>query len=185
MLNATDDSAIATNLGLDPQLCVRIASGNGKVIGCSVPNPAGPADMRIVHLGPREVSESATATQGVQAFFGPAPASTQARPAFSTFVASRRFRYSALCSRSSAIAQGLVGHTRLEVLLQTAFLRRHRACGASSLRRTVGPSLVGSASFFRWPSRLASLKGVVLVGPTDGERDLFDHHIGLDALCLN
>ena len=50
MLNATDDGAIATNLGLDPQLCVRISSGNGKVIGCSVPNPAGPADMRIVHL---------------------------------------------------------------------------------------------------------------------------------------
>lgn len=50
MLNATDDGAIATNLGLDPQLCVRIAGGNAKVVGCSVPNPAGQADMRIVHL---------------------------------------------------------------------------------------------------------------------------------------
>ncbi|MFT3923099.1 MAG: zinc ribbon domain-containing protein [Myxococcales bacterium] len=50
MLNTTDDGAIATNLGLDPQLCVRIAGGNAKVVGCSVPNPSGPADMRIVHL---------------------------------------------------------------------------------------------------------------------------------------
>jgi hypothetical protein len=50
MLNATDDGSLATNLGLDPQLCVRIASGAAKVIGCSVPNPSGPADMRIVHL---------------------------------------------------------------------------------------------------------------------------------------
>jgi hypothetical protein len=50
MLNATDDGSLATNLGLDPQLCVRIASGNAKVVGCSVPNPTGPADMRIVHL---------------------------------------------------------------------------------------------------------------------------------------
>ena len=50
MLNNTDDGSLATNLGLDPQLCVRIASGNAKAIGCSVPNTSGSADMRIVHL---------------------------------------------------------------------------------------------------------------------------------------
>jgi len=50
MLNATEDGAIATALGLDPQLCVRLASASAKVVGCSVPNPSGPADMRIVHL---------------------------------------------------------------------------------------------------------------------------------------
>ncbi len=50
MLNATDDGAIASSLGLDPQVCVRIASGDAKVVGCSVPNPAGQADMRIVLL---------------------------------------------------------------------------------------------------------------------------------------
>ncbi len=50
MLNTTDDGSLATNLGLDPQLCVLISSGNAKAIGCSVPNPNGAADMRIVHL---------------------------------------------------------------------------------------------------------------------------------------
>jgi hypothetical protein len=50
MLNGTDDESVATQLSLDPQLCVRIVAGSAKAIGCSVPNPGGPADMRIVQL---------------------------------------------------------------------------------------------------------------------------------------
>jgi hypothetical protein len=50
MLPGTEDTAVATGLGLDPQLCVRIVDGAAKAVGCSVPNPGGPADMRIVLL---------------------------------------------------------------------------------------------------------------------------------------
>jgi hypothetical protein len=50
MLDATDDQAVATGLGLDPRQCVRIVSGAAKVVGCSVPDPAGAASLRIVHL---------------------------------------------------------------------------------------------------------------------------------------
>jgi hypothetical protein len=50
MLDATDDQAVATGLGLDPQQCVRIVSGSAKVVGCSVPEPSGTASLRIVHL---------------------------------------------------------------------------------------------------------------------------------------
>ncbi len=50
MLEDTDDTAIATSLGLDPQQCVRIVSGSAKVVGCSVPDPSGNATLRIVHM---------------------------------------------------------------------------------------------------------------------------------------
>jgi hypothetical protein len=51
MLSSTQDGTIATNLHLDPQLCVRLTSGSAKVVGCSVTNPAtGKPDMRIVHM---------------------------------------------------------------------------------------------------------------------------------------
>ncbi len=50
MLDGTDDSALATKLNLDPQQCVRITSGTAKVVGCSVPDPAGTSSLRIVHL---------------------------------------------------------------------------------------------------------------------------------------
>lgn len=50
MLNATQDGVIATNLNLDPERCVRLVSGSAKVVACSVPNPGGDPDLRIVHL---------------------------------------------------------------------------------------------------------------------------------------
>lgn len=50
MLDGTDDAALATKLNLDPQQCVRITSGSAKVVGCSVPDPAGNSSLRIVHL---------------------------------------------------------------------------------------------------------------------------------------
>lgn len=50
MLDATDDEAVATGLGLDPRQCVRIVSGSAKVVSCSVPEPNGTASLRIVHL---------------------------------------------------------------------------------------------------------------------------------------
>jgi hypothetical protein len=50
MLNTTQEGLIATNLNLDPQRCVRLVSGSAKVVACSVPNPAGEEDLRIVHM---------------------------------------------------------------------------------------------------------------------------------------
>ncbi|HEX5657605.1 MAG TPA: hypothetical protein VFX59_10445 [Polyangiales bacterium] len=51
MLDHTDDSAIATELGLDPQQCARVTAGGAKVISCSVPDPSGkPSVLRIVQL---------------------------------------------------------------------------------------------------------------------------------------
>ncbi len=51
MLDHTDDSAIATQLGLDPQQCARVTAGGAKVISCSVPDPTGkPSVLRIVQL---------------------------------------------------------------------------------------------------------------------------------------
>lgn len=51
MLDRTEDSAIATQLGLDPQQCARVVSGGAKVVSCSVPDPNGrPSVLRIVQL---------------------------------------------------------------------------------------------------------------------------------------
>ena len=50
MLNATEDASIAQNLSLDPAQCVRIVAGSAKIVGCSVPDAAGNASLRIVHL---------------------------------------------------------------------------------------------------------------------------------------
>ncbi|MET0284692.1 MAG: zinc ribbon domain-containing protein [Polyangiales bacterium] len=51
MLDHTDDSAIATQLGLDPQQCARVTAGGAIVISCSVPDPTGkPSVLRIVQL---------------------------------------------------------------------------------------------------------------------------------------
>jgi hypothetical protein len=51
MLDRTEDSAIATQLGLDPQQCARVVSGGARVVSCSVPDPNGrPSVLRIVQL---------------------------------------------------------------------------------------------------------------------------------------
>ncbi|HEY6877831.1 MAG TPA: hypothetical protein VI299_07415, partial [Polyangiales bacterium] len=51
MLDRTEDGAFATQLGLDPQQCARVVSGEAKVISCSVPDPTGkPSVLRIVQL---------------------------------------------------------------------------------------------------------------------------------------
>ncbi|MET0339815.1 MAG: hypothetical protein ABW252_02390 [Polyangiales bacterium] len=51
MLDRTDDAAIAGELALDPQQCVRVLRGTAKVISCSVPEAGGQAGvLRIVHL---------------------------------------------------------------------------------------------------------------------------------------
>jgi hypothetical protein len=51
MLDGTDDEKIATELGLDPQLCARVTQGKAKIVSCSVPDPSGkPGVLRIVHL---------------------------------------------------------------------------------------------------------------------------------------
>lgn len=50
MLNATDQTDVAIKLGLDPQLCVRVAEGTAQAVACSVPKPGGDADLRLVHL---------------------------------------------------------------------------------------------------------------------------------------
>jgi hypothetical protein len=51
MLDGTDDAAIATALGLDPQQCARVTAGGAKVISCSVPDVGGkPSVLRIVHM---------------------------------------------------------------------------------------------------------------------------------------
>jgi hypothetical protein len=51
MLDHTDDSAVATQLGLDPQQCARVTAGGATAISCSVPDPTGkPSVLRIVQL---------------------------------------------------------------------------------------------------------------------------------------
>ncbi len=51
MLDATEDRAVATGLGLDPQQCARVLVGSAKVVSCSVPDPGGkPSVLRIVHM---------------------------------------------------------------------------------------------------------------------------------------
>ena len=51
MLDTTGDTAIASELTLDPQQCVRVVQGSAKVISCSVPDITGRTGvLRIVHL---------------------------------------------------------------------------------------------------------------------------------------
>jgi hypothetical protein len=51
MLDHTDEGAVATQLGLDPQQCARVTTGGAKVISCSVPDATGkPSVLRIVQL---------------------------------------------------------------------------------------------------------------------------------------
>ena len=50
MLGDTDDASIAEKLQLDPAQCVRVVSGEAKVVGCSVPTPGGQPNLRIVYM---------------------------------------------------------------------------------------------------------------------------------------
>jgi hypothetical protein len=50
MLVDTEDSALATELNLDPSRCIEVALDTAKAVGCSVIDASGNESLRIVHL---------------------------------------------------------------------------------------------------------------------------------------